>query len=309
MNDPTDGSSDSEHPTPAVEGESQAGFVALVGAPNVGKSTLLNRILGRTLSITAPKPQTTRNRVLAVENRGARQFVFLDTPGIHTAKGLIHDRMVGQARTSAREADLTCWIVDAERGMGRTDREEIGQLADRPVVLALNKVDRIDPTKMLPIIGELAELLPDAACIPISALKGEGVEQLMETLGDLLPKGPWLYDDDTLTDRNERFFVAELVREQLFRQLRQELPYRVAVMVETFEKRGKKTFVSALVYTDSDSSKSMIIGKRGARIKQVGAIARTRIEEFLAEDVYLELLVKVKPGWQDDGRFLEELGI
>jgi GTP-binding protein Era len=295
---------DDDNPQPT-----RAGFVALAGAPNVGKSTLLNRILDRRLSIATPKPQTTRARVLAVETRGRDQFVFLDTPGIHRPRGLMHERMVEHARHSLAEADAVCWIVDARRGLGGIDRDEAASLASMRLVLVVNKIDAVPKPELLPLMQELTALLPDAEIFPVSARTGEGVAELMGHLGGMLPQGPWFYDADTLSDQNERFFVAELVREQLFLQLREELPYRVAVAVESFEETKRNTRIAAVIYTDTDSSKAVLIGARGARVKEVGTAARRRIEEFLDRPVFLELFVKVKKGWREDPRFLEELGL
>ncbi len=300
-----------ERPSVAYD-ESQptrCGLIALAGAPNVGKSTLLNRILGRRLSIATPKPQTTRTRVVGVDTRGNVQMVFLDTPGIHKTRGLIHKRMIRHARSSVSEADVVCWIVDASRGLGGVDRDELSRLDPERSIVVLNKIDLIETPDVLPLIAEIAEIRPDSLYLPVSARKGDGVQELLDVLTERLPEGPWLFDADALTDQNERFFVAELVREQLFLKLDQEMPYRVAVSVEQFEDEKKRIYVAANIYTNSESSKGMIIGKRGALIKTVGTAARRRIEELLDRPVFLDLNVKVREGWQDNERFLDELGI
>lgn len=291
------------------EAPSRAGLVALGGAPNVGKSTLLNRILGRPLSIATPKPQTTRRRLLGVETRGEVQMVLCDTPGIHTHRGLLHDRMNAEARQGLRDADVVCWLVDAARGLGAIDREEIARLAGSSALVVLNKCDRVAKPKLLPLMREVAELAADAECYPISALAGDGVDALVERLLARMPEGPWLFDPDTLTDRSERFLVAELVREQVFLQLEAELPYRVAVAVDFFREGGRTTAIGATIFTDSDSSKRILVGKGGARIKSIGTQARRAIEELLGRHVHLELFVKVRPGWQEDPRFLEEIDL
>ncbi len=295
--------------TDREESSGRAGFVALAGAPNVGKSTLLNRILGRRLSISTPKPQTTRNRVVGIYTCDAAQLVFIDTPGIHETRGLINQRMVKHAKSSIREADVICWIIDAARGMRSADYKEIPHLVGSNTLLLLNKTDLVSPADLLPLIDSLRPLAADSEIIPLSARSGDNLDTVLHALCSRVPQGPRLYGEDELTDRNERFLAAELVREQLFLQLDEELPYRVAVLVEEFKDEGKRIYIAATVYTDSDSSKRMIIGKGGARIKEVGTKARRRIQELLERHVYLDLHVKVKPRWQQDPRFLEELGI
>jgi GTP-binding protein Era len=290
-------------------GAQRCGYVALAGAPNAGKSTLLNRILGRSLSIVTPKPQTTRRRLLGLETRGDVQIVFCDTPGIHPIRGLMHDRMNAEARQGVREADLVVWIIDATRGFGHIDREEAARFFAGRTIIAINKCDAIQKTALLPLIAETARLVPGCEVFPVSARTGDGVDALIEHLASRMPEGPWQYDPELFTDQSERYLVGELVREQLFLQLNEELPYRIAVGVDVFRDGPRHTSISATIYTDSDSSKRIIVGKGGARIKSVGVASRERIEELLGRKVFLELFVKVKPGWQDDPRFLEELGI
>lgn len=288
---------------------SRAGFVAIAGAPNVGKSTLLNRILGHSLSIATPKPQTTRTRILGMETIGNTQIVFCDTPGIHHESGLMHQRMNAEARSGVREADVVCWLIDASRGLRRIDREEAAKLVAEHTVVVINKCDAVRKPALLPLIQSVAALLPGAEIVPLSALRGEGVGDLVEMLLARMPEGPWFFDADQMTDQTERRLVAELVREQLFLQLEAELPYRVAVLVEEFRDLPAHTSISATIYTDSESTKRIIVGKGGARIKSVGIAARAGIEKLLDRRVFLELFVKVKPGWQEDARFLEEIGL
>jgi GTP-binding protein Era len=287
----------------------KASIVALAGAPNVGKSTLLNRILGRPLSIATPKPQTTRARVLGVHVFGSTQLAFTDTPGIHEARGPLHERMVGAARAGVQGADQTCWIVSAEHGIGPVDRTELPRLAGRSVTVVVNKIDLAPRERVLPIIAAGAQLAPDAEFFPVSALTGENIDVLLAHLAARATAGEWLYAPDDTTDRPVRFFVAELIREQLFRQLSQELPYHVAVKVDVFEERKPKTYVEATIYTDRDSAKKIIVGREGARIKTIGRSARKAIEAFLECEVYLQLFVRVKKDWQSDPRFLEEIGL
>ena len=306
------GETDDKQPQPtatAASAPTKAGFVALAGAPNVGKSTLLNRVLGRRLSIATPKPQTTRRRVLGIHTVGPTQMVFLDTPGIHLPSGLMHERMVDGARQSVRDADQVCWMVDAMRGVTGADRHEAESLRDLEVTIALNKVDRVRKPRLLPLIQTLSELVPGAEIFPISARVGHGVRALLDHLVARLPEGPWLYEADALTDQNERFFVAELVREQLFLQLRDEIPYRVAVVVDEFEDRKKQSFIAASIYTDNESAKRILVGHGGERIREVGIASRRAMESFLGRHVYLDLRVRVRRGWRDDPRFLAELGL
>jgi len=289
--------------------DTRSGIVALAGAPNVGKSTLLNRILGRHLSIATSKPQTTRTRLLGIHTDGPVQVVFTDTPGIHDTHGLIHERMVKHARAGVRGADIPCWLVDATRGVAAIDQREIPRIAEREPVIALNKIDRIPKAELLPIMARLAELSANAECIPVSALKGDNVGRLAAALRDRMPAGPWLFPSDAITDQPLRFLVAELVREQAFRQLEQEIPYHIAVLTEVYEERGRMTYIEATIYTDNPSAKPIIVGKSGQRIKSIGQAARKQIERLVDQRVYLQLHVKVKKDWQTDRRFLEELGL
>ncbi|RMF25607.1 MAG: GTPase Era [Deltaproteobacteria bacterium] len=292
-----------------TEVETRAAVVALAGAPNVGKSTLLNRILGQNLSITTPKPQTTRARVLGVYTEGPLQLVFTDTPGVHRPRTPIDERTVRRARAGIREADLTCWIVSAKHGLGPVDRTEIPRLAESRLLVVLNKIDLVRKPQLLPLMAQISELAPDTECIPLSALHGENVGVLVDRLGQLAAPGPWLYPPDTLTDQPMRFFAAERIREQLLRQLDQELPYRTAVKVENYREEDKRTVIEAVIYTDSVSARRIVIGKGGQRIKAVGIAARRSIEEMLGRHVYLALEVRVKKDWQRDRRFLDEVGL
>ncbi len=287
----------------------RAGFIALVGAPNAGKSTLLNAVLGIKISITAPRPQTTRNRILGIHNVDETQLIFVDTPGIHRPRGLMHQRMVERARESVGDADIACWIIDVGRGLRQRDIEEIVALAPQPTVVVLNKVDTIDKRSLLPMLAKLSEVAPAVECVPVSALKHNGVDELIRVLARMVPEGPWLYPEDALTDQTDRFFVAELVREQLFRRLREEMPYRLAVVTEGFEEKQGRVWIQCLIYTDTDSSKKIIIGKAGEAIKAVGIAARKGCELHLQCPVDLRLEVKVRKSWQQDRQFLSELGI
>jgi GTP-binding protein Era len=289
--------------------ETRSGIVALAGAPNAGKSTLLNRFLGTHLSIATAKPQTTRARVLGIHVNGPVQVVFTDTPGIHDPHNLVHERMVANARREISGADVACWIVDATRGVGKADKQELARLADANPIVVVNKIDRVGPDRLLPTLSEISIIRDDVECFPVSALKGDGVPELLAHIESRMPAGPWLYPEDALTDQPARFFVAELVREQLFHQLDQEMPYRVAVLVETYEQRGKTTYIEATIYVDTTSARKIVLGREGQKIKSVGISARKAIEHLVDGPVYLQLDVRVKKDWQSDTRFLERLGL
>lgn len=296
-----------------------AAIIALAGAPNAGKSTLLNQILGRRVSITTEKPQTTQTRILGIEMRERTQLIFTDTPGIHEPRGTIHELMVGRARSSIGGADMVCWLVDGKKGLGRVDRTELprlveqvqqGEQAERqPLVIVLNKVDIVAKPKLLPMMAELTKLAPDVECFPLSALRGDGVEPFVQHLISLAPEGPWLFPEDAVTDRPVEFMVAEYIREQLFRRLHQEMPYRVAVRVDLHEKRKSVEYFEASIYVDADSARKIVIGAGGQNIKAIGTSARKHIEELVDGKVFLKLEVRVKKNWQDDPKFLEELGL
>jgi GTP-binding protein Era len=289
---------------------SRAGIVCLAGAPNAGKSTLLNRVLGTPLSIATSKPQTTRVQVLGVHTLADTQIVFTDTPGIHRPRGTLQESMVGAARRSVRDADVVCWVIAVDRGVIGVDAAELPKLADRDPVIVLNKCDRVAKPDILPVMAAAHSLAPGAQCLPVSARTGEGIEEWVGVLAERMPEASWLYDADDITDRPTRFFVAEMIREQLFKQLHQELPYRTAVLVERFEDRPRNTvYVAASVYVDGDGARKIVLGHEGARIKAVGTAARGTIERFLGRKAFLDLHVKVKKDWQSDRRFLEELGL
>jgi GTP-binding protein Era len=291
------------------ETESRAGFVALAGAPNVGKSTLLNRLAERRLSISTPKPQTTRKTLHAIVNRAATQMVIADTPGLHRPRTLMQRRMVGSARSSIHDADITCWMIAADKGMTPIDRVEMGKLPERRTVVVINKMDKVARNALLPIMADVAATAAGLECIPVSALKGANIEVLVERLAQAMPPGPHYYPDDAVTDQSERFLVAELVREQLFHQLSEELPYRVAVIVDRFEDKGRAVVVEATIYSDSTSSRKIILGAGGAMIKKIGIGARKAAERLLRKRVHITLNVTIRRSWQQDTRFLEELGM
>lgn len=291
----------------------RAGFVALVGRTNAGKSTLLNRLLGRKLAIVTPKPQTTRHRILGVVSRADAQFIFVDTPGMHEARNLLGQRMIKVARQSLADADVALWVVDAEAGLRQEDREGLAALATdkRPTVVALNKLDRVRKPALLPLLSEVGDLVPGRHVVPVSALRGENLDDLIGTLGEVLPESPPLFPEDFETDLPEKFFAAEMVREQLMFETHQEIPYQLAVRIDAFEEKPAKNLVviEAQIVVARPTQRAIILGDKGSRIRDVGRKARMAIERLLGVRVYLALHVKVDAGWFARERTLEELGL
>jgi GTP-binding protein Era len=291
----------------------KSGFVSLVGRPNAGKSTLLNRLVGAKVAIVSGKPQTTRNRILAVRTTPEAQVVFLDTPGIHKPVHEMNSRMVESAVAAIRDVDVPVLVVDASEPMGKGDRFVVGLLEpiDAPVVLALNKIDRMTKPRLLPLIDEYRRLREFADVVPISALTGDGVAVLEGVLIDHLPEGEPLYPEDYLTDQPERFFVAETVREKLLHQLREELPYATAVLIDRFEEPDERGLMrlACTILVEQESQKAIVIGRSGQMIKRIGTEARQDLERFFDCRVFLELHVKVRGDWRRDERVLRELGL
>lgn len=295
-----------------VENDFISGFVAIIGQPNVGKSTLLNRILGQKIAITSPKPQTTRNRILGIHNIPNGQILFLDTPGIHNARGGLNRYMVDLATTSIRDVDVVMLLVEADRQPGDALQAIIDllQQLSSPVVLVINKIDLVAPEQLLKCIDSYRALLDFREIVPVSALRGEGVDRLLDLLPPLLPAGPQYYPDDMVTDLPERFIVAEMVREQIMKKTRDEIPYGVAVQVESFEEspQRKLVVIKAVIHVERDSQKRIVVGRQGEMIKAVGATARRDIEKFLGCRVFLELFVRVDKNWTQSTRLLKEFG-
>ena len=290
----------------------KSGFVAIVGRPNVGKSTLLNRILGQKIAITSNKPQTTRNRILGIHNFAGGQALFVDTPGIHKAKSKLNKFMVEQAVDACADVDIVFFLVEAQSKPGPGD-EYVLQLLSRmkmPVYLLINKVDLVERESLLGLIDTYRQKLSFAEIIPISARTGDGVKTVLELVENRLPQGPQYYDEDALTDQPERFIVAEMVREKIMRRTSDEIPYGVGVKVESFEEKPQKKLVviHATVHVERDSHKKIIVGKGGQMIRKLGEEARKDIERLLATRVYLELFVRVDKDWSQSERMLRELG-
>jgi GTP-binding protein Era len=291
----------------------RSGFVAIVGRPNAGKSTLLNQLLGEKIAIVTAKPQTTRNRITGIRTTPDSQIIFLDTPGIHQARSLINRRMVETAFKSLREADAVLWLADAREGILRED-ETIARALEESraeVLIVLNKIDLVAKEKLLPLMESCSVLLPDREIIPISALKGENVSLLLDRLEQKLPEGPRYYPEGEITDQTERFIASELIREKIFALTREEIPYATAVTIEEFKEKEEKNLVviKATIITDREAHKPILIGKKGAMLKEIGKQAREDLEAFLGCKVYLELFVKVDKGWSQDPNALTELGL
>lgn len=287
-----------------------AGLVALVGRPNVGKSTLLNRLIGEKLSITSRKAQTTRHRIMGVRTDEDAQYIFVDTPGFQTKHSSALNRTMNRGVTQAlQEVDVICFVIEAGR-FGDPDRKVLALLPeDRPVILVLNKIDELkDKAAMLPFVAKLAALREWAAVVPVSAEKGTQTDALLSEIKKALPEQGFLYDPDTLTDRSERFIASEYIREKLFRLLGDELPYAATVEIEKFETEGALRRIFAAIVVDRESHKPMIIGRNGETLKRIASEARQDMTRMFGGTVYLELWVKVKSGWADDERLLRTLG-
>ena len=297
----------------ALPADFRSGFVSILGRPNVGKSTLLNQLLGEKIAIVSPRPQTTRNRIMGIKTMPGGQILLLDTPGIHRARSLLNRRMVDVAKRSLGDVEAVVWVVDAVGGIRGDDGDIAGILArsGHPTLIALNKIDAVSKGRLLPVIARLAELLPERDIIPISALTGDSVPLLVDEILKRLPAGPRYFPEDELTDQTERFIAAELIREKVFLRTRQEIPYGTAVSIRSFEEKneGSLVVIGATIHTERDSHKPILIGKRGAALKEIGSAARQDLEHLLGCRVYLELAVKATPGWSRDPRSLAAFGL
>jgi GTP-binding protein Era len=295
----------------------RAGRIALVGRPNVGKSTLLNALLGEPIAITSPHPQTTREAVRGVLTVNDTQYVFVDTPGLHAARTRLGERMNEVARKAAQDADAVVLMTDVPQRSGaaelRPSEADLALAAELPrklpVVLVINKVDRLpDKTKLLPLLAAFGESRSFAAEVPMCARRANGVKGLLDELRALLPEQPFLYEPDTLSDQPVRFFVAEFVREQILAHTRQEVPHGVAVVVERFDESGDVPHVDVVVHVAREAHKGILIGAQGRMLKAIGTAARARVEQMLERQVHLQLRVRATPGWMDDDARLRELG-
>ena len=292
---------------------SRCGYVAIVGRPNVGKSTLLNHILGQKISITSRKPQTTRHRVLGIKTEGPNQTIFVDTPGLHKSSDsekAINRYMNRAASSTINDVDLVVFVI--ERGQWTDEDEwvlEQVKRADCPVILVINKVDQIkDKSNLLPFLESCQHKMDFAEIIPVSALNGTNLEQLENSISSRLPEEIHLFPEDQVTDRSSRFMAAELVREKIMRQLGEEVPYAMTVEIEEFKDSGKSLHIHALILVEREGQKRIVIGNKGARMRSIGQDARLDMEKMFDRKVMLKLWVKVKSGWSDDERALRSLG-
>ncbi len=288
----------------------KSGFIAIIGRPNTGKSTLLNKVLGEKVAIVSARPQTTRNAIRGVHNMDDAQMVFIDTPGIHRLTGLLNEFMIREALNAVPDVDCVLLVVDSSRRPSGDERLIIENLQSvkSPVVLVLNKIDAASKESLLPLIREYSKLFKFTETVPVSALTGEGLPNLIAILKGILPEGPSYFPDDILTDELERTIAGEIIREKVFRLTKQEIPYSVAVEIEEFVEKKKLISIKAAINVERDSQKGIVIGKRGVMLKKIGTSAREDIEKLLNTKVYLELFVKVTKDWTKNKRALKEFG-
>jgi len=294
-------------------GAFRSGYIAIIGRPNVGKSTLLNRILGEKVAIVSPKPQTTRNRITGIRTTEASQIIFLDTPGIHQGHSLMNRRMVDTAMQTLDEVDGVLWLLDSHDKI-KHEEERIAETlrgVETPVLILLNKIDLVSKGKLLPLMERCAQLLPGKEIVPVSALKGEGIPLILDIVEKWLPEGAPFFTEGEYTDQSERFLASEIVREKVFLLTREEIPYGVAVTIDEFTEKEDKNLIviSATIHTERDSHKGILIGKRGAMLKEIGQQAREELEALLGCRIFLELFVRVDPNWTQNPHLLTEMGV
>jgi GTP-binding protein Era len=291
----------------------RSGTVAIVGRPNVGKSTLLNQMLGEKVAIVSPKPQTTRNRITGIRTTASSQIVFLDTPGIHQAHSLMNRRMVDVALQSLHEVEGVLWLLGTRDRIGPEEEQMAERLRQLkiPVWILLNKIDLVSKGKLLPVMQQCFELLPDTEIVPISALTGEGVPLVLEMVENRLPPGPRTFPEGEFTDQTERFVASELIREKVFLLTREEIPYGTAVTIDEFTEKEEKNLIviKATIHTERDSHKPILIGKKGSMLKEIGKQARAELEALLGCKIFLELFVRVDRDWTQNPRSLTEMGL
>ena len=288
------------------------GYAAIIGMPNSGKSTLMNRYLHEKVSIVSPKPQTTRANVTTILSSDTHQVIFIDTPGILRPKYKMQEVMSSLLRKAIGEADVSLLLLDASSFKGELHEAIVGlseELKSHKLIIALNKIDLVHKPKLLDMMKITAELFPGAEQLPISALTGDGTDKLFESLLSILPEGPKLYPDDIISTEPERFFVAEIIREAIFLSMEDEIPYSSGVVIENFEEKEQKTVIHASILVEKKSQKPIIIGKNGQMIKRIGIMSRRSVEEFLGRSVYLDLHVKIRNDWRNKDNFLREIGL
>lgn len=290
----------------------KSGFVSIIGRPNVGKSTFLNRVIGQKIAIMSDKPQTTRNKIQGVYTQDDAQIIFIDTPGIHKPKHKLGDFMMKVAQNTLKEVDLVLFMINASGGLGRGDEFIIEKLKETntPVYLVINKIDEVHPDNLLPLMETYQSLFPFKEIVPISSLQGNNVETLLEQIKKFLPEGPQYYPADQVTDHPERFIVSELIREKVLHLTREEVPHSIAVAIDSMKKRerGDIVDIQATIVVERDSQKGIVIGKQGKVLKQVGQNARMDIEALLGSKVFLELWVKVQKDWRNKQSQLRDFG-
>jgi GTPase len=289
----------------------KSGFVAIIGRPNVGKSTLLNRVIGQKVAIMSDKPQTTRNKIHGVYTTDSSQIVFLDTPGIHKPQSKLGNYMMQVAEGTLNEVDAILFLIDVSEGLGGGDRYIIERLKSvkTPVILVMNKIDKVQPEELLPIIAQYKDRYEFAEIVPVSAMQGNNVNVLLEQATKYLEEGPMYYPADQVTDHPEQFVCAELVREKILMLTREEIPHSIAVTIEDMKvQENGVVHISAVIFVERDSQKGIVIGKSGALLKEIGRLARYDIEKLLGSKCFLELWVKVKKDWRNQDRVLKDLG-
>jgi GTP-binding protein Era len=290
----------------------KSGFVAIIGRPNSGKSTLLNNLLGEKIAIISDKPQTTRNRILGIKNLPVGQIVFFDTPGIHRGRSRLNQSMVRIALATYSEVDAICFLIEATDPENNENNYILQTLEKfkQPLILAINKIDLVSKGALLPMMEHYGQLGRFERIIPISALQGDGIDTFLQELLQILPEGPRLFPEDMTTDQTERFLVSELIREKVFLLTRQEIPYATAVKVETFKEKEERNLIiiQATIHVERESQKGILIGNKGRMLKEIGMLAREEIEKLLGAKVFLELWVKVEKNWREDPHALRELG-
>jgi len=286
----------------------KAGYISIIGEPNVGKSTLLNRLLGTKLSIVSSKPQTTRNRILGILTEDDFQCAFLDTPGIINPEYELQRMMVEQIKIAIEHTNVIIWMTDPWFKPEKFPQNYLKNKKTKPILCVINKIDLIPKTELLPLVDTLKNF-DVKEIVPISALTGDGIEELKRLIFNYLPEGPFLYPEENISDSPERFFVAELIREKIFELFKKEIPYATCVVIEEFKERGKgKDYIRVILYVEKESQKGILIGKNGEALKRIGEASRKEIENFLGREVYLDLWVKVKEKWRKDRKFLKDVG-
>ncbi len=293
-----------------MEPNCKSGFVTLIGRPNVGKSTLMNGLIGQKIAIMSKKPQTTRNRIRGVLNRDEGQIVFVDTPGIHKARNKLGEYMVDVAQSTLHEVDVILWLVEPDAVVGQGDQHILAQLTKvkTPVILVINKIDSVEKEDVLASINAFKDLYDFAEIVPVCARSGENTDELIRVIFSYLPYGPALYDEDTVTDQPERQMVSELIREKALHSLDEEIPHGIAVTIDRMEKKNKVMHIDATIICEKESHKGIIIGKQGAMLKKIGSTARYEIEKMLGCQVNLSLWVKVKKNWRDSEYLVKNFG-